>query len=72
MHKGWARLQLELDLAAEPIGGTLTDDREVTTPFHGWLQLTEAIEAARTAVGTHEAKPGGLQAKAEGASKPTR
>jgi hypothetical protein len=41
------RLLLEFDLDAEPIGGVVTDQRGAEQAFHGWLQLTEAIEAAR-------------------------
>jgi hypothetical protein len=31
----------------EPIEGGLTDHTGETRPFHGWLELTAALEAAR-------------------------
>ena len=46
------RLQLEFDLEAEPIGGVVTDQRGSEKAFHGWLQLTEMIEAARLSART--------------------
>jgi hypothetical protein len=41
------RVVIELDPAAEPISGMLTQHDGRTTAFHGWLALTEALEASR-------------------------
>jgi hypothetical protein len=42
------RLLLELDPTAEPITGTLHEQPDgASTHFHGWLSLTQALEAAR-------------------------
>lgn len=45
----WIAVRLELDRDAEPITGTLTQGDEEARPFTGWLGLTDAIEAIRTA-----------------------
>jgi hypothetical protein len=55
---GSARLIIDLDLAAEPIGGHVTSAAGAR-PFAGWLDLIAALERARTA---------GLQANPTGAS----
>jgi hypothetical protein len=45
----WARLVIELDLAAQPIGGWLTSPAAGARPFVGWLDLMAALEHARAA-----------------------
>jgi hypothetical protein len=43
------RLVIELDPAVEPIEGTVQHPDGLVTQFHGWLALTEALEASRRA-----------------------
>jgi hypothetical protein len=38
------RLILDLDLAADPIGGTVRDAHGDAEPFAGWIALTRTIE----------------------------
>lgn len=38
------RLILDLDLAADPIGGVLRDAAGAAEPFAGWIALTRTIE----------------------------
>ena len=42
-------LLIELDLDATPIAGYIATDHEARRPFHGWLELSSAIEERRTA-----------------------
>jgi hypothetical protein len=44
-----ARLVIELDLEAQPIGGWLTSPAAGARPFVGWLDLMAALEQARVA-----------------------
>lgn len=44
-----AQLILDLDLDVTPIGGRISSDQHSTRQFHGWLELTAAIDALRTA-----------------------
>jgi hypothetical protein len=39
-----ARLTLEFDLTADPVGGTVSDDDGARRPFSGWMALTRTIE----------------------------
>jgi hypothetical protein len=52
------RLVLELDLAADPVRGTVHDARGHAEPFSGWMALTRTIElsldAARRDGGTRD------------------
>jgi hypothetical protein len=41
-------LLIELDLDATPIAGYIATDREARRSFHGWLELSSAIEERRT------------------------
>jgi hypothetical protein len=46
------QLLIELNLAAEPIAGTVSQQPNGDpVPFSGWLQLTETIEAVRRSAG---------------------
>jgi len=42
-------LIVDLDLDLTPIGGRISSDQHPTRQFHGWLELTAAIDALRTA-----------------------
>jgi hypothetical protein len=42
-------LGIYLELDATPIAGYITTEREPPRPFHGWLELSSAIEAQRAA-----------------------
>ena len=45
-----ARAMLEVDMASQPITGTFAPaDGGDPQPFTGWIELTRAIEALRTA-----------------------
>lgn len=52
-------LGIYLDPDATPIAGYITTEREKLRPFHGWLELSSAIEAQRTA-GPRPADASGL------------
>jgi hypothetical protein len=53
MRPSTLQLLIELDPAVEPISGTLRQQPDgASTPFHGWLQLTETVEAIRRAART--------------------
>ncbi|HEY2656521.1 MAG TPA: hypothetical protein VGI55_12080 [Solirubrobacteraceae bacterium] len=41
---GRQRFILELAPSAEPIAGSLTDERGTTVSFTGWLELASALE----------------------------
>jgi hypothetical protein len=43
------RITLEVDPRAEPIQGQLAREGELPQLFWGWMELTSAIETARTA-----------------------
>jgi hypothetical protein len=53
-----AQLILDLDLDLTPIGGNISSDQHPTRQFHGWLELTAAIDALRTAAQTAPAACG--------------
>jgi hypothetical protein len=40
---------IDLDLDASPIAGYIASDHDARRPFHGWLELSSAIEQRRTA-----------------------
>ena len=46
-HASIAQLLLAIDLASEPITGSVTIDGESSRRFNGWIELVAAIEAAR-------------------------
>jgi hypothetical protein len=47
-------IRLEVEPESDPIAGELRDSRGERSSFRGWLQMTAAIEAARS-VGADEA-----------------
>jgi hypothetical protein len=42
------RVQLSVDIGSEPISGEVTVETEHPRPFSGWIELTAAIESARS------------------------
>ena len=46
-HASISQLQLAIDLASEPITGSVSVDGETSSRFNGWIELVAAIEAAR-------------------------
>jgi hypothetical protein len=42
-------MQLSIDVHSDPITGSVSNGSQVARPFTGWIELTAAIEAARTA-----------------------
>lgn len=46
-HASIAQLLLAIDLASEPITGSVSVDGETSRRFNGWIELVAAIEAAR-------------------------
>jgi hypothetical protein len=49
MSASTIRLVIELDPTVEPITGTPERPGGLVKHFHGWLALTEAVEASRRA-----------------------
>jgi hypothetical protein len=47
--RGTAQLRLAIEIGSEPISGWVSNDTGVSKPFHGWIELTVVIEAARAA-----------------------
>jgi hypothetical protein len=47
-----AYLELAIDVGSNPITGSVAVDAEAPQPFCGWMELTAAIEAARSRIGT--------------------
>ena len=52
-----AHLQLAIDVDSDPISGSVSNGDELTEPFMGWIELTAAIEAARSTSHGGEASP---------------
>ncbi len=46
-HHSIAQVLLAIDLASEPITGSVSVDGETSHRFNGWIELAAAIEAAR-------------------------
>ena len=46
-HCSIAQLLLAIDLASEPITGSVSVEGQSSRRFNGWIELTAAIEAAR-------------------------
>jgi hypothetical protein len=46
-HACVSQLRLAIDLASEPITGSVSVDGETSRRFNGWIELVAAIEAAR-------------------------
>jgi hypothetical protein len=42
-----AHLRLSIDVASDPISGSLHTDNQQAEPFCGWVELAAAIEALR-------------------------
>ena len=42
-------MQLAIDVDSDPISGSVCNGNQIAQPFTGWIELTAAIEAARTA-----------------------
>lgn len=45
-----AHLHLEIEPGSDPIAGSIGAPDEEPRSFNGWIELTEAIEAARAAL----------------------
>ena len=43
-----ARMWIEIDQDADPIGGVVHEDGRPSVPFHGWLQFAAALDQLRT------------------------
>jgi hypothetical protein len=41
-------LELAIDIGSDPISGSVTNGAQRSQPFIGWIELTAAIEAARS------------------------
>jgi hypothetical protein len=46
-------LHLEIEAGSDPIAGLIGGPDEELRSFSGWIELTEAIEAARAALAAH-------------------
>ena len=61
-HSSIAQMLLAIDLASEPITGSVSIDGQASRRFNGWIELTAAIEAARRSkpgTGQEPGNPGG-------------
>ena len=54
------RIELELELDADTIAGTLSSPDTPSHPFDGWLELASAIEQLRTTA-TRASRPGSVK-----------
>jgi hypothetical protein len=54
-------VRVELEAGGEPIRGAVRADGRIR-PFHGWMQLTAALEDARAAASDGRASPAQLDA----------
>lgn len=54
------RIELELELDADTIAGTLSSPDSPSHPFDGWLELASAIEQLRTTA-TMASKPSSVK-----------
>ena len=52
MTRGTSQLRLAIEIGSEPITGWVSNGEGVSKSFHGWIELTAVIEAARGASGT--------------------
>ena len=52
MTRGTSQLRLAIEIGSEPIAGLVSNGTGVSKSFHGWIELTAVIEAARGASGT--------------------
>jgi hypothetical protein len=50
VHGTTAHLHLEIEAGSDPIAGSIGRLDEEPRSFSGWIELTEAIEAARAAL----------------------
>ncbi|HLX89985.1 MAG TPA: hypothetical protein VKR22_16180 [Acidimicrobiales bacterium] len=68
MTRGVLSVRVEFDLDAHPIGGTVVDPAGTPEPFHGWLELTEKLEAVRNSAlsPTEPRAPSGKTGRAAG------
>ncbi|HUA04755.1 MAG TPA: hypothetical protein VMB27_12695 [Solirubrobacteraceae bacterium] len=49
MTRGTAQLRLAIEVDSDPISGWVSNGSGISKPFHGWIELTAVIEAARVA-----------------------
>jgi hypothetical protein len=52
--RGTVSIVLSLDLAVEPIHGSIADGSGTAREFTGWLELTSAIKALQTRAAERE------------------
>jgi hypothetical protein len=48
MRSGTTHLQLAINVDSDPISGSVSNGDHGAEPFTGWIELTAAIEAARS------------------------
>lgn len=53
-----AHLHLEIEAGSDPIAGSIGSPDQEPRSFSGWIELTEAIEAARAALAATVSRPG--------------
>lgn len=57
MGRGTAHINLAIEVDSDPISGCVTNGSQLAQPFTGWIELTAAIESARTE--NHACEPEG-------------
>ena len=67
MARDTAQLELSIKVGSDPISGSVTNGSYRSRPFSGWIELVEAIEAARSE-GASTGGPGEAGKKTLGSS----
>ena len=57
MGRGTAHINLAIEVDSDPISGCVSNGNQLAQPFIGWIELVEAIEAARAS--DHAGEPEG-------------
>jgi hypothetical protein len=51
VERARAHLELAIEVDSDPISGSVSNGNRHSQPFHGWIELVSAIEAARSSAG---------------------
>ena len=51
VERARAHLELAIEVDSDPISGSVSNGSPHSQPFHGWIELVAAIEAARSSAG---------------------
>jgi hypothetical protein len=50
VERARTHLELAIEVDSDPISGSVSNGSRHSQPFHGWIELVAAIEAARSSV----------------------